>query len=131
MAPEIHLGEVYNGESIDLFAAGIILFTILTRRVPFEKAHPSDPHYYYLVTDPQSFWRSHAEAEENGENIYSDEFKDLFEKLMSFDPKLRPTLEDILCHPFMLGQFPSNAQVIEHFSQRRLIMKAHEANKTL
>ena len=56
MAPEIHLGEAYNGQSIDLFAAGIILFTLLTRRVPFSKAHPSDPHYYYLVTDPKMFW---------------------------------------------------------------------------
>ena len=64
MAPEIHLGESYNGQSIDLFAAGIILFTILTRRVPFEKAHPSDPHYYYLVTEPKAFWESHAEAED-------------------------------------------------------------------
>ena len=68
------------------------------------------------MTDPQSFWRSHAEVEEDGENIYSDEFKDLFEKLMSFDPRLRPTLDEVLCHPFMLGEFPSAAQVFEHFS---------------
>ena len=122
MAPEIHLGESYNGQSIDLFAAGIILFTLLTRRVPFGKAHPSDPHYYYLVTEPKAFWESHAEAED-GQDIYSDEFKDLFEKMMSFDAKLRPSLEEILCHPFMMGQFPSTAQVFEQLSHRRIIVK--------
>ena len=52
MAPEIHLDEPYNGKSVDLFAAGIILFTFLTKRVPFMRAHPSDPHYYHLITDP-------------------------------------------------------------------------------
>ena len=63
MAPEIHLGEAYSGQSVDLFASAIILFTILTRRVPFAKAHPSDPHYYYLVANPDNFWAAHANAE--------------------------------------------------------------------
>jgi len=30
MAPEIHLGKPYKGEHVDLFAAGIILFIMLT-----------------------------------------------------------------------------------------------------
>lgn len=106
MAPEIHLGESYSGSSVDLYAAGIVLFTLLTRRVPFTKAHPSDPHYYSLVTNPENFWASHAEAED-GENIYSDEFKDLFEKMMSFNPALRPNIDDVLSHPWMMGELPS------------------------
>jgi len=89
MAPEIHLGEAYSGQSVDLFAAGVILFILLTRRVPFTRAHPSDPHYYLLVTNPEKFWASHAEAED-GEDIYTEEFKDLFEKMLSFDADLRP-----------------------------------------
>ena len=60
------------------------------------------------------FWESHAEAED-GQGIYSDEFKDLFEKMMSFDAKLRPTFEEILCHPFMQGEFPSTGNIIEQF----------------
>ena len=30
MAPEIHLGRDYEGHKVDLFASGIILFTIMT-----------------------------------------------------------------------------------------------------
>jgi protein-serine/threonine kinase len=32
MAPELHLGLPYDGKSDDLFAAGIILFMMLTKR---------------------------------------------------------------------------------------------------
>lgn len=125
MAPEIHLGEAYSGQSVDLFACGIILFTMLTRRVPFNRAHPTDPHYYYLVSNPDNFWASHANAE-GGENIYSDEFKDLFEKMMSFDPNLRPSLEEVLCHPFMMGDLPTRDQIHAEFTQRRSIVKEAE-----
>ena len=128
MAPEIHLGESYNGQSVDLFAAGIILFTLLTKRVPFLKAQPSDPHYYSLVTDPETFWLSHAEAEDR-QDIYSDEFKDLFEKMMTFDANLRPTYDDILSHPWMMGQLPTASEITEQFQKRRAIVKASETLK--
>ena len=35
MAPEIHLGEPYVGKEIDLFATGIILFSMVTGTLPF------------------------------------------------------------------------------------------------
>ena len=38
MAPELHLGYPYDGKSDDLFAAGIILFMMLTARPPFRSA---------------------------------------------------------------------------------------------
>lgn len=38
MAPEIHLGQPYDGKSDDLFAAGIIIFMMLTARPPFRTA---------------------------------------------------------------------------------------------
>jgi serine/threonine protein kinase len=45
MAPEIHLGKAYQGPVVDLFAAAIILFIMLTQRPPFQSADPKDPHY--------------------------------------------------------------------------------------
>ena len=125
MAPEIHLGEAYSGQSVDLFAAGIILFVLLTRRVPFTRAHPSDPHYYLLVTNPEKFWASHAEAED-GADIYTQEFKDLFEKMLSFDADLRPNYDEIMCHPWMMGEVPSEQEIAQEFAQRRMVVKSHE-----
>jgi len=49
MAPEIHLGHVYKGVKVDLFAAGIVLFTLLCQRPPFRSTKPNDPHYTLLA----------------------------------------------------------------------------------
>lgn len=38
MAPEIHLHKPYTGAGVDLFAAGIILFIMISQRPPFTKA---------------------------------------------------------------------------------------------
>ena len=57
MAPEIHLGKPYSGPSVDLFAAAIILFVIMTQRPPFSSANPSDPHYRLLAASRADiFW---------------------------------------------------------------------------
>jgi len=42
MAPEIHLDIGYEGEEIDVFAAGVCLFVMLAKQMPFEKARASD-----------------------------------------------------------------------------------------
>lgn len=64
MAPEIHLGREYDGTKVDIFACGIVLFTILTQRPPFRCAKPDDPHYNLLATDDaDTFWRAHNEVD--------------------------------------------------------------------
>lgn len=40
MAPEIHLRLPYDGRSIDVFAAGVILFMMVSAHQPFETAEP-------------------------------------------------------------------------------------------
>ena len=120
MAPEITLGEAYSGQSVDLFAAAIILFTMITGRRPFNRAHPQDPHYVALITNPDKFWNLHAK--EDGANLYSDEFKDLFVKLMSFTPNLRPELDDVLCHPWMMGFVPTKCEILDEFQHRTVIV---------
>ena len=101
MAPEIHLGKKYEGAKVDLFAAAIILFVILTQRPPFSSASPQDPHYRLIAAGrAELFWNAHAEAE-NGNDIYSAEFKDLFQKMMTLNPAQRPSIAEIMAHPWM------------------------------
>jgi serine/threonine protein kinase len=45
MAPELLDKKPYQGTQVDLFAAGIVIFTMLSRHPPFVKA--SDKDYYY------------------------------------------------------------------------------------
>lgn len=103
MAPEIHLGKSYTGQSVDLFAAAIILFIMLSQRPPFESARPSDPHYSLLVGGRRDFFWSSHDSVENGPSIFSDDFKDLFEKMTSLNPKNRLSMKSVLQHPWMQG----------------------------
>lgn len=57
MAPEIHMRKEYQGNVVDLFACGIILFILYTRHPPFARADPSDTHYKLLATNRSDlFW---------------------------------------------------------------------------
>jgi serine/threonine protein kinase len=78
MPPEIHMKMAYDGTKVDLFAASIILFTILSQRPPFRSASNKDQHYQMIaMNSADAFWREHADAN-NGQDIYSADFKDLF-----------------------------------------------------
>jgi 5'-AMP-activated protein kinase catalytic alpha subunit len=129
MAPEIHLGKPYEGAKVDLFASAIILFVILTQRPPFSSANPQDPHYRLIAAKRSDiFWQAHAEAED-GNDIYTPEFKDLFEKMMSLNPTQRPTIEEILVHPWMQGSVPSTEAIKVDFSRRKAAVDAEAHNE--
>lgn len=76
MAPEIHLGQDYEGKSIDIFAAAIILFIMCSEHPPFTAAQPNDPYYRCLAASRSDiFWKTHLKEKEP--DFYSEEFKDL------------------------------------------------------
>jgi len=65
----------------DIFSLGIILFTLVMGRLPFEFAIPENVHYSLISKgDFEQFWKLHNEAllkaEENGAMI--DDFKEIF-----------------------------------------------------
>jgi serine/threonine protein kinase len=129
MAPEIHLGREYEGDRVDLFAAAIILFVILTQRPPFTSANPQDPHYRLIAAGrAELFWQAHAEAEQ-GTDIYSAEFKDLFQKMMTLNPAQRPTTAEVLQHPWMTGAVPSYDQIKVEFTQRKQLVDQEAHNE--
>merc|ERR1712110_1258986 len=129
MAPEIHLGKPYQGPSVDLFASAIILFVILTQRPPFSSANPSDPHYRLLAANrAEIFWQAHKDAEE-GDDIYSAEFKDLFEKMMALNPAHRPKLEEVLAHPWMQGEYATEDEIQAEFKKRKAIVDEEAHNE--
>ena len=124
MAPEIHLGREYDGIKVDLFASGIVLFTIMTQRPPFRCAIPDDAHYNLLASnDCDRFWRAHNEVEDC-DDAFSPEFKDLFVKLISLSPGKRPTIEQIYAHPWMQGPTSSEAEIVADFTERKRVIDA-------
>lgn len=106
MAPEIIKGIKYDGEKADIFSLGIILFILRNYHFPFPNARitsSGNPNQklYKLIKDNQSnyYWN----LLENSGIIkgLSPEFKNLFIKMVAFNPDKRPTLEDILQDEWM------------------------------
>ena len=60
MAPEIIEKKDYDGQLVDVFATGVILFIIYTWSFPFENATPADGYYKYMVSGKiNDFWAAH------------------------------------------------------------------------
>ena len=91
MAPEIPTKK-YEGKSVDIFAAGVILFIMYAGNPPFEKATPNDP-YYKILKDKKYdiFWKAHSRKRPVG--FFSESFRDIFVRMVAFDPAERPSIE--------------------------------------
>ena len=85
MAPEILLGKEYNGKECDIFASGVILFTMITRSPPFIKANSSDKLYKFLwIGKPQFYWKRKFMKDKSKLKALSEDFKDLVSAMFSF-----------------------------------------------
>ena len=68
MAPEIIKGKSYNGEDVDLFAAAVSIFTMVSGNFPFMKLAHSDDPFYKLICDNRAkwFWMAHEQDKPKG-----------------------------------------------------------------
>lgn len=120
MAPEIHLKQPYKGDQVDLFAAGMILFIMIAQHPPFSSATPKDPYYKCIAANRADiFWKTHGKSKEGGAGFFSDDFKDIFEKMVALDPNSRPTIDEILNHPWITeGDIATPEDIKAEFKQR-------------
>ncbi|KAH8100276.1 kinase-like protein [Cristinia sonorae] len=49
-APELVTGRPYDGRETDAWSCGVVLYTLVTRRLPFDKARPREEHKGVMVT---------------------------------------------------------------------------------
>ena len=99
-APETYGRNFYDGEKIDIFSIGVILFSIKIKVCPFPKASPNDFLYKYIKNkDEDNYWKIYGKMI-NLPHL-SKEFKKLFFKMVSFNPNERPTIEEILKDPWL------------------------------
>lgn len=120
MAPEIHLGQKYSGQCVDLFASAIILFIMVAQHPPFNKASPKDPHYKTISANRLDlFWKLHSRNKPNGLDFFTEDFRDLISQMLSFDPVQRPSLAEVKAHAWYNGHVPTYEQVKAEFLQRK------------
>jgi len=123
MAPEILEKTPYQGQVVDLFACGVILFIMLTQHPPFAMANSDDMYYKLLATQRSDlFWKAHSQRKPAG--FFSDEFKDLITCMLQLHPHQRLCMADIIGHPWMQGDISSRDEVLAEFQKRHEINKA-------
>lgn len=124
MAPEIHLQQEYEGVKVDIFAAAIILFIMVSEHPPFTAARPDDPFYRCLAAKRADvFWKTHLK--EKAPDYYSEEFKDLVQAMLHLDASERPSIDEIMAHPWSQGPVPSKEEVYAEFKKRKLSVDAN------
>ncbi|GAV54982.1 hypothetical protein ZYGR_0AS03050 [Zygosaccharomyces rouxii] len=90
MAPELTQRQAYDGFKIDIWSLGIILYTMINGTMPFDEEDETRTKWK-IVNDFPSF----------DDNFMSHDAKDLIKKLLAKCPTERPTMEQILLHPFL------------------------------
>lgn len=126
MAPEILLRQAYQGQVVDLFALGVILFILYSGHPPFGMANEEDQYYKLIATNRSDlFWKAHSNPNRKPVGFYSDDFKDLITCMLQFHPHQRLCIADIIGHPWLASGTPApTAEAINtEFARRHNINK--------
>ena len=126
MAPEI-MEKHYDGQSVDLFACGVILFKMLTGEPPFQKAERADLFYKHIIQKSNLFWKAHKSDKRSG--FFSKEFIALFNSMVAYDPEERLSIEEIISHPWLQGEIATPEEAFEEMQKRYDVIKSREEEK--
>lgn len=91
IAPEILDGKTGHSYEVDVWSLGVIIYTLLIGKPPFET--PDVKTTYKKIRMNSYQFPEHV--------IISDPAKGLITKILNLDPARRPTLDEILAHPFL------------------------------
>lgn len=98
MSPEIYQNtEPFDGFAVDMWAAGVILFLMLTGFPPWERACPTDERFHYMTAGYLVQMLTEWEI-----GLTSDAM-DLLQRMLFLDPKDRLSLDQVRAHPWMVN----------------------------
>ncbi|OMJ87411.1 hypothetical protein SteCoe_10920 [Stentor coeruleus] len=117
IAPEIHQKLSYNGELVDVFSLGVVLFIMHSKHMPFTQARIDvDVHYRLFVNNNYRYWE--VLSSKHPQNFYTAEFINLINSMLAFKPNERITLNQIRSHPWLSGPICDTANIVENIRIR-------------
>ena len=137
MAPEIIEDIEYDGDKIDIFSIGALLFVLMTKKFGFKEAKIYDKIekksqlLYELIKEKKydQYWEL-LKAEFNIE-INSENFKKLYVRMVAYEPKERPTIEQIKNDAWMqdiINASPEQLTFLRNKMITKLLIKVHQPN---
>lgn len=103
----------------------MILFIMIAQHPPFTEAKSTDPFYKCIAGNRADiFWRTHSKNKPGGESFFSKELKELLTCMLQVEPAHRPSMAEILAHPWMQLPTPSTEEIQASFLQRDKEVKA-------
>ncbi|KAJ3149488.1 MAP/microtubule affinity-regulating kinase 3 [Geranomyces variabilis] len=99
-APELIQALPYDGRKIDVWALGIVLFTLLTNEMPFTHRPGERPRrmFHRIARGDYAFPLA------GGRQPAGEMAKDLVKRMLTTNPAKRITAEEILRHPYLTGE---------------------------
>mmetsp|Transcript_2812 Transcript_2812/g.4020 ORF Transcript_2812/g.4020 Transcript_2812/m.4020 type:complete len:404 (-) Transcript_2812:62-1273(-) len=97
MSPEIFKNtEPFDGFAVDLWAAGVILYIMLTGFPPYDQASTTDQRFDLIVNGRL------MEQLQNWDIVLSAEAGHLMQSMLQLDPRKRLTLRQVMTHPWVV-----------------------------
>ena len=100
MAPEIFISEnTLDGIKLDIWGIGMILFTLLSKFLPWGQAIVEDISYCKFLNENQKYW-----CEMSNFYCFNKSEINILNSLLDNDPTKRPFISDILLSDFLIKE---------------------------
>ncbi len=120
MAPELHSKKAgYSGEKIDIFAAGVVLYSIIAQSQPFFTTNSQEPQYVNYKTFHSyntEFWKGMAKRFPHG--LFTEPFISLINGMLAYNSDKRLTIAEIKSHPWYNGPVATYEEIKTEFVAR-------------
>lgn len=121
IAPEILKSNGYEGFGVDIWSAGVVLYTMLTGTVPFKANSFNELKNLIMKANYTSIEDFNA-ADTSSNKPISQDAGQLIKHILEIDPKKRFTAEQILNHPWMKSLDSKQISRLQLFTEIELMV---------
>ena len=115
-APEILVYRPYDGEKIDIFCAGVTLYSLMIGRFGFYEASRNDDLYKLIMKKKYDEYWDILDKDKK----LSNEFKELYIKMVSYVPKERPSIDQIINCEWLKDIREANEEKLKYYQTKMI-----------